>query len=215
MKLIIQTSSAAFGMGLLSSTGVLLHEIHGRDRLPLARNLGDLFRALTADARVGPADIDGVCVDLGPGGLSSTRAGVSFANAFAYATPARLAGVSALDLLMLAARSKTERPVIALRPAQGGQAFWAFYVTGDLRDWGCEPPGPVIARTQQAHGDIALAGPLARLRLEAGDMSAVQLLDIDPPPLAHFATARWRRPAEVAGVAILEPITAPDALGPA
>ncbi len=212
MKLLVQTSSAAFGLGLMSASGDLLHEIHAEDKSTRSKNLGDLFRSLTETAGCTLSDITEICVDIGPGGLSSTRAGVSFANALAFAGSAQLWGVSALDLLMLAAREGTERPVCSLRPAQGGLAFWAFYSDAEMQSFGCDRPDVVIRELAETHGEIALAGPLPRLKLDPAALPGVQLLDIDPPGLGHFAKATRRAPTRLGGIGILEPITAPEGL---
>ncbi|SNR70140.1 tRNA (adenosine(37)-N6)-threonylcarbamoyltransferase complex dimerization subunit type 1 TsaB [Puniceibacterium sediminis] len=212
MRLIIQTSSAAFGLGLLSEDGALLHEINASDRNTQSRNLGDLFERLMAAAGCELADIGEICVDLGPGGLSSTRAGVSFANALAFGSATGLSGVSALELLMLEARKTCDLPICSMRPAQGGLVFWAFFRQGQLEQSGCDQPqdalGPLIA----GHGEIAVVGPLARLRLDPQLVDGLQLLDIDPPALDNFARATRRAPSRVGGVAVLEPITSAEGI---
>ncbi|WP_372837141.1 hypothetical protein, partial [Puniceibacterium confluentis] len=146
------------------------------------------------------------------GGLSSTRAGVSFANALAFAAPARLWGVSALELLMLHARELTQRPVCSMRPAQGGLAFWALYEGRRMVASGCERPELVLPRITADHGAVALAGPLPRLRLAPETLNGVEPLEIDPPALRHFAQATRRVPVRVGATEILEPITGPEAL---
>lgn len=212
MRLIIQTSSAAFGMGLLSEEGTLLHEVQAGNRTSQTRNLGDLFRALMQAGQSSLADIDEISVDLGPGGLSSTRAGVSFANALAFASPAELSGVSALELLMLDARKICDLPICSMRPAQGGLVFWAFFRDGRIEASGCDRPQDVIGPMSVRAGAFAIVGPLARLRLDPEAMEGVQLLDIDPPALDNFVRATRRAPARIGGVAVLEPITSAEAI---
>ncbi|MGY9048783.1 hypothetical protein P775_19205 [Puniceibacterium antarcticum] len=214
MRLIIQTSSATFGLGLLSDTGALLHEIHAKDCTTQSKNLGDLFHALMDGAGCTLADIVEICVDLGPGGLSSTRAGVSFANALAFAGSVGLSGVSALELLMLEARKTSALPICSMRPAQGGLAFWAFYIEGRLEGVGCDQPDAVLGQLIESRGEIAVAGPLARLRLDPQALNGLHRMEIDPPGLDIFSQATRRPPADVGGVAVLEPITSAEGLGP-
>ena len=207
MKLIVQTSSAAFGLGLMDDRGTLLKQVRGEGRTPLSRDLGALFHSLLKDAggARGLAAFKAILVDLGPGGLSSTRAGVSFANGLAFGAAIPLFGVSALDLLMAHARETWSGPLLCMRPAQGGLVYWVRF-DGDVPlASGCDRPDVALASVSPSQ--TALIGPLARLRLNPQAVASMRLLDVDPPDMRHFARVSLRAPTMLDGVSILEPVT--------
>ncbi len=207
MKLIVQTSSAGFGLGLMDDGGTLLKQVRGEGRAALSRDLGALFRSLLADAGVARslAALEAILVDIGPGGLSSTRAGVSFANALAFGATIPLFGVSALDLLMAHARETWSGPLLCMRPAQGGLVYWVLF-DGDLPSAsGCDRPEVALALVSPSQ--TALIGPLARLRLDPQAVESVRLMDVDPPDMRYFARVPLRAPTMFESVAILEPVT--------
>ncbi len=211
MKLAVRTSSGAYGVGLIDAAGALVavQEGDGSSASP-----GDLTATLLRRAGLGPGDVSGVLVDLGPGGLSATRVGVSFANAFAHGTGARLAGVSALDLQCHQARADlpADLPLLSLRPAPGGQVFWGLCRGTGLAEAGCDRLADLLPALQARLGRLAVTGPLARLRGFDAALPCITPLPVDPPALAGFAHVPQRPAICRAGVALLEPLTDARAL---
>lgn len=66
-------------------------------------------------AGIGPSDVSDVVVDVGPGGFTSVRIGVTFAKIFAHLTSCRIWSVESFDLI---AREKT-----VVVPARKGEWF--------------------------------------------------------------------------------------------
>ncbi|MGY6534753.1 MAG: hypothetical protein ACXIVG_05345 [Pararhodobacter sp.] len=211
MKLAVRTSSGAYGAALIGADGTLSAEIEGEGS---RRSPGELVADLLRMAGFDPGAVDTVLVDLGPGGLSSTRVGVSFASAFAFGTGARLFGVSALDMQVHQARRQTDLPLLSLRPAPGGQVFWLLD-QGDpqARRGGCGALADVLAGMgAELPGRFALTGPLARLKGIDAAPGGAQPIPVDPPDMASLALTRPRAAVLHAGIALLEPITDTRAL---
>ncbi len=111
-------SMVAFGDG----TGVLHEETPGSGRTegPVFLH-GALRRGLDA---IGAAagDIEAVAVDLGPGGLTATRGGVTFANTLSWALGRPLVPLDYFDLV--ARETGSPSTVICIRPTTGGRGFF-------------------------------------------------------------------------------------------
>lgn len=212
MRLAVRTSSGSYGVALIAPDGSVAAVEEGAGA---ASSPGDLAEALLRAAGLGPSDIAGVLVDLGPGGLSSTRVGVSFANAFAYATGARLSGVSALDLQIHDARRQTDLPLVSLRPAPGGQVYWLLDIrpgTTQLAQAGCERLPVLLSTLGGRLGRIAVTGPLARLKAFDPTLPDILAVPIDAPAFDGFAHVTLRAATRGAGIARLEPLVTAAAL---
>lgn len=212
MKLIIQTSSGRYGLAIIDRNG---HIVEAREDIntPAAeRDLGNLFLYLMRLTKLDRSEIKEVVVDLGPGGLSSTRCGVSFANALAFPNKARLYGVSALELVMLEARKVCESPLLCVRSAPGGQVYWAGYTGKKGVAFGCSPLIDAVRQFSRTCGHIAITGALNRINAELSCFDGVERYDIPLPSLDCFKGATLI-PAHLRGlIQVLEPITSAEGL---
>ncbi len=85
-----------------------------------------------------PADVEGVAVDVGPGSFTGTRVGVATAKAICLGLSVPVVAVSSLDALAFAAGQEgtpheegaRRAPLLALRDARGGEAYFALYAPG-------------------------------------------------------------------------------------
>jgi tRNA threonylcarbamoyladenosine biosynthesis protein TsaB len=73
-----------------------------------------------------PADLEGVAVDVGPGSFTGSRVGVATAKAVCFGLGIPVVGVSSLDALARAA-GPSDVPLLALRDARSGEAYFALY----------------------------------------------------------------------------------------
>lgn len=87
--------------------------------------------ALHAEGRV-KRDLTCVVANIGPGGLSATRAGVTFANAFAFGLGLPLAAVGYLDLLAREAAYRGLGPALCVKRAANDTAFAALSRDGTV-----------------------------------------------------------------------------------
>jgi len=72
-------------------------------------------------------DIVGIVVDTGPGGTSSVRTGVSFANGLSYSLDVPIVGISSAELMGIEAFQKYQIPVISLFKSIKGNYYCGFY----------------------------------------------------------------------------------------
>jgi len=72
-------------------------------------------------------DIEGIVVDTGPGGTSSVRTGVSFANGLSYSLDVPVVGISSAELMGIEAFQKYQIPIISLFKSIKGNYYCGFY----------------------------------------------------------------------------------------
>ena len=75
-------------------------------------------------------DVGTIAVDVGPGGLSSIRSAVAYANGLAFSLGVPIYPVSSLELMAIAARRVHPGPVLSLKPAHGGNVFAGLFADG-------------------------------------------------------------------------------------
>jgi tRNA threonylcarbamoyladenosine biosynthesis protein TsaB len=80
------------------------------ERVSTARTVLEDLDALLRERSLGPAEVDGIVVGIGPGSFTSTRIGIAIARGLALAHGTPVAGVSTLDAL--AAGAPGALPVI-------------------------------------------------------------------------------------------------------
>ncbi len=205
-------AAVADEVALRSSVSVLGRRRH-------AEALGPAVAHVLAQAQVGPADLDAVAVDVGPGLFTGLRVGVAMANAFGLARSLPVAAVGSLDLLARGAGlDGWPGPVLAVLDARRGQVFLRAYAPG------AEPLGPPeaadpavlpervrsLGRGTLAVGDGArrhapalseagatVAGP----RLAHPDPAVLAALaaagEVTPGPAGQPATPLYLRPPDV------------------
>jgi tRNA threonylcarbamoyladenosine biosynthesis protein TsaB len=91
------------------------------------------IQGLLAQAGLGPRELQGVTVAVGPGSFNGVRAGVAVAKAMAFALNLPLIGVSSLEVQAYPFAT-TGLPVCALQEAGRGQMAAAIYQTW-YRKW--------------------------------------------------------------------------------
>lgn len=204
MKLLIRTSSGPYGAALFEGDRCIAQRETALDALR-SRNIGELVAQLLAETGTDLRDINEIGVDLGPGGLSSARSGVSYANALAFGSGAALWGVSALDLQRACAGPGR---VLSMRPAAGRKCLWALYHDDRFITAGCDDPTTAVDKGA-ARGASRAIGPMQRFALPD---SPIELVDLDPPSFDAFARVPHRVP--IGAPPILTPITSAEALRP-
>jgi tRNA threonylcarbamoyl adenosine modification protein YeaZ len=161
--------------------------------------LADALQSL--GARV--SDIAAIGVDQGPGGLSSTRAGVAFANGLMFSLGVPIYPFSYFDIVAKQASGSTGLPLLCAVPAASGNAYVAL-IEASSRKAAFGPLDSTLARIAGGHGRLAIAGRL-RGRL-AELLPGASLVDtgIDAPDpavlleLTFLAARQGREPARQA-----------------
>ncbi|MDT5039005.1 MAG: tRNA threonylcarbamoyladenosine biosynthesis protein TsaB, partial [Micromonosporaceae bacterium] len=111
LTLAVETSSIEYGVALFTPDALIAHRTLRRDD-PSFRGIGELAAELLTAAGRRIRDVERLAVDLGPGNLSSVRAGVAYVNGLAFSLGIPIFGVSSLDLLAVEASEKAD-------PAEG------------------------------------------------------------------------------------------------
>ena len=209
MKLVIRTSSGPYAVGLFDQEDGLLVQKHTEGGGVRQSTLGELLQECLLEIDKAMGDLTEIIVDLGPGGLSSTRVGVSFANALSYGMRLNLLGVSALRMQIHDVGPNCRTPTLSMRPAPGGQSIWALFDGSDLTASGCGNPDEVIAEYQKLFGTITVVGPLQRLKLDSKD-NRTCILNIDSPSLESMLKSPKIPPQRDGRAFYLEPINSTD-----
>lgn len=136
-----------------------------------AERLPVMVEALLAKARIAPADLTRIGVNIGPGGFAGTRVGVAFARGLALATGAQAVGVCNLDALARRADPKGQRTVMAVHDARRGDLVWRVIAHGKPVTEISHGDGHAATDVLETYGDVVLTG------------SGAALLGADP---AHF-----------------------------
>jgi tRNA threonylcarbamoyladenosine biosynthesis protein TsaB len=187
LTLAIETSSIYYGAVLGAAGRVVAHRDLRRDD-PEFESVGHLVATLLRSCDGRFEDIERIAVDVGPGNLSSVRAGVAYANGLAFSLDAPVLGVNGLELLALAAHEQSAaheqpaapeltpaaeptaapgRPVLCLRNAGGGTVY-----AGLFRD-GAEPAmrhGPLASAVPELAADLAEVTVAGLFRHEVKDL---------------------------------------------
>ncbi len=203
MKIGISTSSGPYCVALFDETGAVLHALSAESFGAQKVDLSTLLHKALAEQGRDISQITGIIVDIGPGALTSTRVGVSFANALAYALCIPIHGISALEAQARSCPEFEGGTLLSLRPASAGRCYWALYENGQNQGAGLDGLGEIVKRHA---GTVTACGPDSlRKKSEWLDHSipftAIKSLKmrslIETPPIA---------PTDEGGIRILEPL---------
>lgn len=156
LVLALEASSRTYAVAIGAGQDPAVQVTADRDD-PAFTELGALAaRALTQAGAVF-REVETIGVDVGPGGLSSIRAAVAYANGLAFALGARIFPISSLELMAIAAGQQDHRdPLLCLKRGQGGTTYAALFTDGELAEMRHGPLGSIVP---------AMAGGLMRIRI--------------------------------------------------
>lgn len=98
MTLAISTSSPVASVALIGSDGSVLIDLRREANRAASRAIAELASQAFAESQVKKSDLTRVVVDVGPGGFTSVRVGVTFAKVLAWSLGIPLASVTSFDL---------------------------------------------------------------------------------------------------------------------
>ncbi|WP_432559782.1 tRNA (adenosine(37)-N6)-threonylcarbamoyltransferase complex dimerization subunit type 1 TsaB [Granulicoccus sp. GXG6511] len=108
--------------------GEILSRRHVADTRQHVEQLIPLTRAALTDAGAGLADVDLICVGLGPGPFTGLRVGIVAAQTLASVRGIPLHGVCSLDVIAAATTGPAE--FVVATDARRKELYWARYVVG-------------------------------------------------------------------------------------
>jgi tRNA threonylcarbamoyladenosine biosynthesis protein TsaB len=103
-------------------------------------------------------DLSTIAVDIGPGGLSSVRSGVAFANSLAFGLSIPICPFSRFDLLGFQAWQQFQLPVLCTAKAHQGHAYAGLYVDNEIRVMRYGPLERVIQEITAGIEELTIAG---------------------------------------------------------
>jgi tRNA A37 threonylcarbamoyladenosine modification protein TsaB len=110
----------------------------------------------SVDARVD--EIDGVALNVGPGGLSYVRAGVSFVNALAYSLGISIHPFNYFEIVAEEARKLTASPILTAVPAANDYAYVSLSKGPSVEIMRFGPLHTVAAEVGDRLTEVAVAG---------------------------------------------------------
>jgi tRNA threonylcarbamoyladenosine biosynthesis protein TsaB len=158
-----RTYAVAVGAGELPSA-----QRASRRDAPGFAGVGDLVAQTLAAHDAAFSDIEAIAVDVGPGGLSSIRAAVAYANGLAFSLGVPVFPVSSLELMAIAARRVRRGPLLCLKRGTGGNTYAGLFVAGEINGEGAE----------LRHGPASAIVPELAARLEAVGVAGVPAGDV-------------------------------------
>ncbi len=160
--LALDTATAATTVAL--ATPERTWELTRVDATHHAEHLAPMMNELFAQAELGPKDLDGIVLGVGPGPFTGLRVGIATGIAMSQVLGIPIAGLCTLDVLAYQAGG----PVTVVTRARRVEVFWADYDAQGVR----------------VGGPLALPDDVARSRLaarSAGD-AVPSLLAMDAAP---------------------------------
>jgi tRNA threonylcarbamoyl adenosine modification protein YeaZ len=174
LVLALDTSSRTYAVAL-GSEDRPGSERHSSPRDAGFAGLGDMVAQALAEAGRTFGEIGAIGVDIGPGGLSSIRAAVAYANGLAFSLGVRILPVSSLELMAVAAQHARRDPVLCLKRGQAGNVYAGLFVNGENTELRHGPPASVIPEIASGLDRICLAGAAADEAV--GLLTGVTLVD--------------------------------------
>jgi tRNA threonylcarbamoyladenosine biosynthesis protein TsaB len=113
--------------------------------------------ALTA-ANAVFSDIGTIAVDVGPGGRSSIRAAVAYANGLAFSLGVRIFPVNSLELMAIAAAQAYRGPVLSLKRSYGTNTFAGLFLAGQVAEMRHGPANSVVPAMAAGLEKLHVAG---------------------------------------------------------
>jgi tRNA threonylcarbamoyladenosine biosynthesis protein TsaB len=131
---------------------------------PAFAGVGDLVAQTLAAHDAAFSDIEAIAVDIGPGGLSSIRAAVAYANGLAFSLGVQVFPVTSLELMAIAARRVHQGPLLCLKRGVGGNTYAGLFVNGEI--------------AELRHGTASAIVPEIAARLETVGVAGVPADDV-------------------------------------
>ena len=151
-----RTYAVAVGAGELPSA-----QRASRRDAPAFAGLGDLVTQTLAAHDATFSDVEAIAVDIGPGGLSSIRAAVAYANGLAFSLGVMIFPISSLELMAIAARRVHEGPLLCLKRGVGGNTYAGLFIDGEVAELRHGPAQSIVPEIAAGLAAVRVAGVAA------------------------------------------------------
>jgi len=160
LLLAIEASSRAYvvavGTGSRPSA-----QCSGHREDPGFAGIGGLVTQVLADTDATFSNIGLIAVDVGPGGLSSIRSAVAYANGLAFSLGVPVFAIGSLELMAIAAQSEHRGPLLIVKRGQGGNVYAGLFTDGEKARFRCGPARTVVPELAVGLAAVHVAGGLA------------------------------------------------------
>lgn len=127
----IESTALPYGIILIEAGEIIFNSLENEELRKLKDAPALVEYALKETGRKA-SEITGIIVNQGPGGTSSVRSGISFANSLAYSRKIPVAGANAFELMGAASEARFQCPVLITVKSIRGNAYGGWYVNGKL-----------------------------------------------------------------------------------
>jgi tRNA threonylcarbamoyladenosine biosynthesis protein TsaB len=159
LLLAIETSSDDYRIVLGREGRLVFDSAGGCGGVP-PRDLAGLVSCALESVNAPPTEITGVALNIGPGGLSYVRAGVSFVNALAYSLGVRIYPFNYFEIIANQARKLTASPVLTAVPAANDYAYVSLARGASVEIMRFGPLHSAVAEVTGSLTEVAVAGRL-------------------------------------------------------
>jgi tRNA threonylcarbamoyl adenosine modification protein YeaZ len=160
LVLALEASSPAYAVAVGAAGQPQAHLTSRRDD-PGYAGWGDLVARTMAAAGATFTDVGLLALDVGPGGLTSIRSAVAYANGLAFSLGVPIFPVSSLELMAIAAQPDHPGPFLCLKRGQGGTVYAGLYRGGELTEMRHGEPEGVLPGLAGGLSQVCVAGAAA------------------------------------------------------
>ena len=184
LRLFIETSNLDFQIALHDGSSFLYRSDQGEAGQP--RDLSNLLEEGLNQSGKTVTDISEIIVDIGPGGLTSTRSGIAFANGLAFALNINIVAANGLELMRLQAGSMPDDYVIAARRSNDGNYFMGFFHEDNCQRLALGKPEKLIEELDWQHQQLTWIGPAPKSWQNEPPAYDLKFVDLMSPGLDAF-----------------------------
>lgn len=131
ITLCIESSALPYSVVLGNESGILFNSLDDT-QLHDIKDVGILTEHALRTAGIAAQALTGIVINHGPGGTSSIRAGVAFANSLGYSLRVPVFAVNAFELMGFAAWQQYRCPVLVTVKSVKGNAYAGWFADGKL-----------------------------------------------------------------------------------
>lgn len=188
LRLIIETSNLKFLIGLHAEDGFVYRSDAAQSSAEqgAASDLLSLLNSALETAGRQANDIGEIVVDTGPGGLTSTRSGIAFANGLAFALNVPIVGLNSLELMELQSSHHGGERVVVARRSNEGKFFMGFFETGTCTKIVLGDPLEELHNMGWTEQPMVWIGPHPKAWSETAPQPAMQFDGLLSPGLEAF-----------------------------
>lgn len=157
MVLALEASSPAYAVAVGTAEQPRAQLTSRRDD-PGYAGWGDLVARTMAAAGATFADVGLLALDIGPGGLTSIRSAVAYANGLAFSLGVPIFPVSSLELMAIAAQQDHPGPFLCLKRGQGGNVYAGLFRDGEMLGMRHGHPDHVLPALAGGLDHVCIAG---------------------------------------------------------